>query len=429
MEYIDIEGGVQLFGKVSISPSKNSALPIIASSLLSNKPITLVGVANIKDITSMLNIVSSLGGVVSMNDPIYIAGSVRKSICINCNNIAGTDASYDIVRRMRASILILGPLLTRFGIATVSMPGGCAIGVRPINLHLDAMKKMGAIITLHDGYVEAIAADGKLYGAEIEFPTPSVGATENVMMAAVLADGITTIKNASLEPEVVHLGSFLMSCGAKIFNLGTREITIEGVKELNSTNWHIEADRIEAITYAIATAATGGSVTLENSNLSLFAPVSEAFLSIGIKLSETIDGVHVSVDNRLKPHNIVTAPYPGLPTDVQAQFTSLLCQVDGVSTVSETIFESRFIHIAELIRMGADVTINGHTATIRGVSRLSGASVMASDLRASVSLIIAGLIANGKTTVHRIYHLDRGYESLENKLTMCGAKVIRRKAA
>jgi UDP-N-acetylglucosamine 1-carboxyvinyltransferase len=428
MERMVIEGGKVLNGEIYISGSKNSTLPIMAACILFKQKVTLTNVPLIKDILSMSDLLRNLGvSIDSFKVDDDVTHSAHNEMIIDASTLLDCNASYDVVRKMRASILVLAPLLNRFGKATVSMPGGCAIGVRPINLHLDAMRALGAHVEVANGYVEVIAPKGGLVGGTINFPFPSVGATENALCAAVVARGTTVINNAAMEPEIIHLSEFLQAAGAKIYGTGTTQLIIEGVDELKSLTYDIPGDRIEAGTYAIAAAATHGKVLLKHINIDLFNAARSVFDAVGIQLEPQQNGILVYTTDELKPCEIITAPYPGFPTDLQAQMMSLLSIVPGSSNIIENIFESRLIHAAELMRMGAHITIHGHQATVTGVKNLSGTSVMASDLRASASLIIAGLIAKGTTVVRRIYHLDRGYESLVEKLTACGCAIYREK--
>lgn len=428
MERIIIEGGHKLHGTIPISSSKNSSLPIIVASLLFDTVVELINVPNIQDIVTLLNLISDLGCTISIKI-LSTDQNMQKRLSIDSSTLKSFKADYALVSKMRASCLILAPLVARFGKAIISMPGGCAIGTRPIDLHLLAIKSMGGEIELHDGYMEVTTPRGNLYGSVISFPMVSVGATETAIMAAVTAKGVTTINNAAIEPEVVHLGQFLQSAGALIEGLGTSVITIQGIDKLKATQYVLPADRIEAITYAIAAAATQSEeLLLSNANLSLFDSVMPEFNAIGIELNAVDDNlVKVTTKKILSPCHIITAPFPGFPTDAQAQITTLLSIIAGISTIEENIFENRFMHIAELRRMGVNIVINGHKATIQGVEKITGATVMASDLRASMSLIIAGLAAEGKTEISRAYHLDRGYEFLENKLEICGAKIYRQR--
>ena len=344
---------------------------------------------------------------------------------MEATRITSTVAPYDLVRKMRASILVLGPMLARMGEATVSMPGGCAIGNRPIDLHLKALEAFGAEIELAQGYVKATAPDGGLPGGDFDFPVVSVGATENAVMASVLASGTCRLFNAAREPEIVDLCNLLTAMGAEIEGIGTSDLTIHGVKRLNGATYKVMPDRIEAGSYACAAAITGGEVRLEGANAHDMASTIHALQSIGVEVEEDKKGVTVRTNGALKPANLTTAPFPGLATDMQAQLMSLLCKAEGTSVLKETIFENRFMHVPELARMGADIATEGRTAIVKGPVDLTGAEVMATDLRASMSLIIAALAADGETTVRRIYHLDRGYERLEEKLQLVGADIER----
>ena len=374
----------------------------------------------------MINLLTNLGAKIHLDgNSIHKYGENTAIVSIFNNNINNFTAEYDFVKKMRASVLVLGPLLARFGKAKVSLPGGCAIGVRPINLHVEALKKMGAQIEIANGYIDA-HVKGKLKGCEVEFPFISVGATENILSAAVLASGSTIIKNAATEPEIIHLAEFLISLGAKIKGHGTSIIEVEGVESLHPATLKIAADRVEAGTYAIAAASTNGNILLRNCNIEDFFPVKNEFDKIGIGLKSEENGVRCfKAKEPFGPCDIQTAPYPNFTTDLQAQITIPLLLADGISSITETIFENRFMHIPELMRMGADITIKGHKAIIQGNCNLQGANVMATDLRASVTLVIAGLVARSQTILDRVYHLDRGYENLPTKLSMCGADIKR----
>jgi UDP-N-acetylglucosamine 1-carboxyvinyltransferase len=426
MDKIIIDGGHKLSGTIPISSSKNSSLPIIISSLLFHEEVKLIDVPNINDVVTLLNLISNLGCDISVQS-LYTGDCLQKILSINSNNIKFFKADYQLVSKMRASCLILAPLAVRFGKAIVSMPGGCAIGIRPIDLHILAITSMGGTANLSDGYIEITVPNGRLQGSVISFPIVSVGATETAIMAAVTAKGTTVIQNAAKEPEIVHLGQFLQAAGALIEGLGTSTITIQGIDQLKSIEYKLQPDRIEAITYAIAAAATASDgLLLSNASLNLFDAVISIFDAIGIQVSQCGENlVQINRHKELSPCHIKTAPFPEFPTDAQAQITALLATVPGVSTIEENIFENRFMHIAELCRMGADIAVHGNKATIKGVKELKGATVMASDLRASMSLVIAGLMAQGRTEINRVYHLDRGYEFLENKLELCGAKIHR----
>ena len=419
MDKILIEGQKKIEGKIKISGSKNSSLPILAASLLSDSEIKINNVPRLSDVFLMIKILKSLNSKVTFN----------KDFCkIKTFRPDNLRVSYDLVRKMRASFLILGPLLTRYGKAEVSLPGGCAIGTRPVDLHIEGLKMMGANITIKDGYVRAKVI-GKLKGTEIKFKKISVGATENIMMAATLAEGVTLIKNAAKEPEIVDLANFLIKMGAKIIGHGTKNIKVTGIKKLFACEHKIMPDRIEAGTFALCVMGCSGSLMLENMNndvcdhlVKIFSPLKPLYL----KKRKKGECLHVTkVNKNLKSVKITTKEYPGFPTDLQAQLTASLLKSNGKLELKENIFENRFMHISELKRMGANIKLKGSKLKIIGVEELLGAEVMATDLRASSSLIIAGLMANGITTVNRVYHLDRGYENLEKKLENCGV-IIRR---
>ena len=416
LEKMVIKGGNQLNGRIRISGAKNAALKHMVACLLTDEPMNLANCpVHLGDIKMQAAVLKTLGAEVVLRED--------GRAMIHTSQIKSHVAPYDLVRRMRASVLILGPLLARHGKAEVSLPGGCAIGTRPIDMHLDALSLMGAEIKLENGYVKAEAPEG-LKGAEINFSKVSVGATENIMMAATLAKGITIINNAAREPEIVDQGEALIKMGAKIEGLGTARLVIEGVEKLHGITHEIVPDRIEAGTYMIAVAMTGGKVVLENvrSDLltTLIAPLKEA----GMHIEE--EGKNLIVERNgvdLKGFDIMTEPHPGFPTDLQAQLMSLMTICQDAGMITETVFENRFMHVPELVRMGANITVHGNSALIRGVDGLKGAEVMATDLRASVALVLAGLVAEGETTVNRIYHLNRGYERLVEKLSACGADI------
>lgn len=376
---------------------------------MENSPNTL------RDINSQVELLEHLGCTVQRSESL---------MALNAGNITTQTAPYDIVRKMRGSILVLGPLLARFGQAKVSLPGGCAIGTRPVDLHIKALEEMGAEITLSEGYINAKAPKGGLQGAKILFPKVSVGATENLMMAATLANGETVLSNAAKEPEITDLGECLIKMGAKITGLGTETIRIEGVKQLHGATHFIIPDRIEAGTYIIAAGMTGGTLRLKNARIDTIASVLGYLSQAGIEVESDGNDIIINREiDRLRGVDIMTEPYPGFPTDLQAQFMAMLTTAEGAGLVTETIFENRFMHVPELVRMGADITVQGNSAIVRGVNKLKGAEVMATDLRASVALVLAGLIAEGETTVNRIYHLERGYEDLVGKLSACGANI------
>ena len=416
MEKLLIKGGKSLSGQIDCSGAKNAALPVIAASILSSDDITLKNLPYLQDITTMFELIGSMGADISLDE--------KMNFKLNTSNLSNLEARYELVKTMRASILVLGSMVAKYGYAKIALPGGCAIGSRPVNYHLKALEKLGAEISLNNGYIEAKAK--KLTGANIEFEGVTVTGTENLMMAASLAEGLTTLTNVAKEPEISDLADFLNSMGAKISGAGTDEIRIEGVKELTGTTFKIPADRIEAGTYLVAAAVTNGKITINKIDPKRMGSIIETLQKAGAEVDS--NGNSISLDmtkDAIKPVDIVTAPFPGFPTDMQAQFTVLNCIGPGESSVTETIFENRFMHVQELNRMGTDITINGTTALINGVDSISGAQVMATDLRASASLILAGLIAKGETIVDRIYHIDRGYERIEEKLSNLGAEIIR----
>jgi UDP-N-acetylglucosamine 1-carboxyvinyltransferase len=416
MDKLAIIGGRPLYGVIPISGAKNSALKVMAAALLSDEPLTLRNVPRLADVDMLLRLLEQHGASADFD------GSTLR---LHAKTITSTEAPYDLVRKMRASFNVLGPLLARERKAKVSLPGGCAIGARPVDLHLKALTAMGAAIDLDEGYVIAEAPEG-LKGAYISFPFVSVGATEHTMLAATLADGETTIENAAREPEIADLAECLNAMGAKIAGAGTSTITIEGVDRLHGAEHQVLPDRIETGAYAMAVAATGGELTLSGARSELLGAAWSVLEETGVTLDEVENGIRIRRNgSRCKAVDIVTQPFPGFPTDLQAQFMALMATADGVSTIKETIFENRFMHAPELARMGAKISVDGQTATVRGVPRLKGAPVMATDLRASMSLVIAGLAAEGQTMVNRVYHLDRGFERLEEKLQACGALIER----
>lgn len=418
MDAILVTGGGEINGKIPIAGAKNACLTLMPATLLSEEPLTLTNAPRLSDIKTMTTLLESLGSEVStMQD--------GKVLTMSSNKLNNFTAAYDIVRKMRASILVLGPLLAREGQAVVSLPGGCAIGARPVDLHLMAMRALGAEIELHDGYIHAKANNG-LTGATIDFPFVSVGATENALLAASLAKGTTILKNAAREPEIVDLVQCLISMGAEIEGEGTSSITIQGVDRLHGATHRVVTDRIELGTYMLAPAFTGGEIECLGGKIELLTAFCEKLDECGIIVEQTKTGLKVKrSDAGLKAINIKTEPFPGFPTDLQAQMMALLCTATGESILEEKIFENRFMHAPELSRMGAKISVNGGTAIVLGVDRLKGAPVMATDLRASVSLILAGLAAEGETLINRVYHLDRGYERVEEKLQNCGAKIER----
>ncbi len=427
MYKLKIEGGHKLNGEIEISGSKNAGLAVMAGSILCDKKITFIGLPDIQDIYSMNHLLTDLGTKISLDvSKISQYGPDKSIFEFDNSNINKQIASYDFVKKMRASIFVLGPLLTRFGKAKVSLPGGCAIGIRGVDIHLEGMRALGAKIEINNGYIEADAENG-LIGCEYKLPFPSVGATENIISASILAKGKTILKNVAKEPEIIALAEFYNSIGAKISGYGTDEIIIEGVKQedLHETTFTIPADRIEAGTYAIASAITNGHILLTNCNMSIFKGVEDTFNKVGIGFKEKVDGILTYKLHDFAPCDIETAVFPGFPTDLQAQIMVPLLLASGQSKVIENIFENRFMHVAELNRMGANIITHGNTATINGNTKFTGANVMATDLRASASLVLAGLVAKGTTIIDRIYHLDRGYENLEMKLNNCGAKIER----
>ncbi|HEY0283369.1 MAG TPA: UDP-N-acetylglucosamine 1-carboxyvinyltransferase [Rhizomicrobium sp.] len=421
MDKIVIRGGVRLKGEIPISGAKNAALPLMAACLLTDAPLTLTNVPKLADVAFMADLLRHLGADAEWAPEAAMGGRYR--LC--AADLTDTTADYDIVRKMRASFLVLGPLLARAGRAKVSLPGGCAIGARPVDLHLKALEALGAVVELADGYVIASAPQG-LKGALIEFPSVSVGATEHVLMAATLAEGRSTIANAAREPEIDDLGHCLIAMGARISGLGTSTIVVEGVKSLHAAEHSVLPDRIETGTYAMAVAIAGGEVELTGTRADLIGSIVALLQAAGAQVTETNRGLSVA-RNGVRPISVsaATAPFPGFPTDLQAQFMALMATAEGTSTIKETIFENRFMHVPELLRMGADIKIEGDTAVVSGVPRLKGAPVMATDLRASSSLVLAGLGAEGETAVNRVYHLDRGFERLEEKLGRVGAEIER----
>lgn len=420
MDRIAITGGARLKGAIPIFGAKNSALKLQAAALLSAEPLVLENMPNLADTRFMTQLLASLGVEVAW---IKEARTLR----LQAREIGSTIAPYDLVRKMRATFNVLGPLLARVGHATVSLPGGCAIGARPVDLHLKAFEAMGADIHIEQGYVKAAALRG-LKGAEIEFPFVSVGATEHAMLAAVLAKGDTVLANAAREPEIVDLAECLNAMGARVEGAGGAEIRIRGVAALKGAKHRVVADRIEAGTYAIAAAAAGGDVLLEGARAEHLGALLDVLRATGVETASEAGGLRVRRTNgRLAPVNFDTAPFPGFPTDLQAQAMAMLCLADGQSRIRETIFENRFMHAPELARLGAQIAVLGNEAVVTGVAKLLGAPVMATDLRASVSLVVAGLAGEGETVVNRVYHLDRGFESLEAKLAGCGAQVQRLK--
>ncbi|NBB97725.1 MAG: UDP-N-acetylglucosamine 1-carboxyvinyltransferase [Alphaproteobacteria bacterium] len=418
MDSIVVRGNGPLNGQIPIAGAKNACLTLMPATLLTDQPLTLTNAPRLSDIRTMADLLESLGAEVASLQ----GGQV---LALSSHDLTSHRAEYDIVRKMRASILVLGPMLARDGHAVVSLPGGCAIGARPVDLHLRALEALGAELDLRDGYVHA-KAPGGLRGARFEFPIVSVGATENALMAATLAKGTTILENAAREPEIVDLAHCLKRMGAQITGEGTSTLTIEGVNSLGGATHPVVADRIELGTYMLAPAIAGGSVECLGGRLELVQAFVDKLEQAGVEVTETARGLTVTRQlDRLRAVNVTTEPFPGFPTDLQAQFMAAMCTADGVSVLDEKIFENRFMHAPELIRMGAQIDVQGGTATVTGVEKLRGAPVMATDLRASVSLILAALAAEGETTLARVYHLDRGYEQVEEKLGACGAMIER----
>ena len=422
MDKIIIRGGNRLSGKLQVSGAKNAALTLIPACLLTEEPLTLRNLPRLADVDTFGHLVNQLG--VSTEIEGKRPEVFGRVMTLKAGRITTATAPADITRKMRASVLVLGPLLARVGEAKVPLPGGCEIGARPIDFHLKAMEAFGAKIEIADGFVHATAKDG-LQGGRIEFPMASVGATENALMAAVLASGDCEIANAAREPEIVDLGHCLIGMGAKIEGLGSSTINVKGVPRLHGDTYRVMSDRIEAGSYACAAAITGGDLELLGANTSDFECVVDKLREAGVSVEDTENGIRVSSDGRIKPVDIKTDVYPAFPTDMQAQMMAMLTLAEGPSVLTETIFENRYMHVGELERMGADIQVSGQTATVRGVDRLKGAAVMATDLRASMSLVIAGLAAEGTTEVLRVHHLDRGYERLEEKLSAVGADIER----
>ena len=424
MDRIIIRGAKRLDGTIHIGGAKNAALPLLAACLLSKQALTLSNLPHLADVSTMAHLLAELGVSISMNGD-GGGGNMGRVFELNAGGEIQTTAPYDLVRKMRASVLVLGPLLARYGNARVSLPGGCAIGTRPVDLHLKALAQMGAEIDLDEGYIEASAPNG-LKGAHIIFPMVTVGGTENLLMAAALADGETVLANAAREPEVTDLAHCLVAMGARIEGIGTDTLHITGQKELHGADYSVVPDRIETGSYAVAAAVTDGDLTLKGTRLDLIESVADILRQSGVEITEVDDGIRVRrAPGGLNGVDVMTEPFPGFPTDMQAQIMVLMSVAGGASMITETIFENRFMHVPELARMGADVNVHGSSAIIRGGGGLKGAQVMASDLRASVSLVLAALAAEGETEINRVYHLDRGYERLEEKLTACGADIVR----
>ena len=424
MDRIRIRGGRPLKGEIPIGGAKNAALPLMAACLLTDQTLRLSNLPHLVDITTLANLLVQLGVEIQMNGAIE-GGHAGRVLELTAREVRHARAPYELVRQMRASVLVLGPLLARAGRAEVSLPGGCAIGTRPVDLHLKGLETLGAEIDLRDGYVHARAPRG-LRGAEVVFPSVSVGATENLLMAATLAEGETRLVNVAREPEVTDLAECLIRMGARIEGVGGDTLLIEGVARLSGTEHRIIPDRIETGTYAMAAAITGGALDLLGARAEHLRAVVEVLDQAGVAVTETNRGLHVArADGRLQGVDVMTEPFPGFPTDLQAQMMALMAIAEGASMITETIFENRFMHVPELARMGADINVHGASAMVRGRPGLTGAEVMATDLRASVSLVLAGLAAEGETLVNRVYHLDRGYERVEDKLAACGAEIER----
>ena len=417
MQKLEITGGRKISGTIIISGSKNATLPILASTILTNKKIIIKNVPLVKDVETMSKLLSTIGSTVKFDKK-------EKKIEIQNKKLLKTYAPYHLLKTMRAGVLVLGPLLAKCRLAKVSLPGGCAIGSRPVDLHLDALKKMGAKIKIRNGYIFASAKKG-LKGCRIKFPKISVGATENIIIAACFAKGKTKLRNCALEPEINDLVNFLIKIGCNIKKVGKRSIDIIGEKKLKSAVHKIIPDRIEAGTYIIAAGLTKGRLKINNIDPKIISNEINILKKMGVKIIKKNNSIIVNSSSKLKKINVVTKPYPGFPTDLQAQIMVLMIRAEGVSTIKENIFENRFMHVSELRRMGAKIEINNNKATVFGKSELNGAELMATDLRASVSLVLAGLVSSSKTIVNRIYHLDRGYENIEKKLSKCGAKIKR----
>jgi len=410
-----IQGGVPLTGEVRVSGAKNAALPIICASLLTRGMLRLRNVPHLRDVTTTLNLLAQMGVEISLDEKLGVGLTAAK--------LHNLSAPYELVKTMRASILVLGPMIARFGEARVSLPGGCAIGQRPVDLHIKGLQAMGAQIEIEQGYI--LARAGRLKGTHIVLDLVTVTGTENLMMAAVLADGVTVLENAAREPEVIDLAECLNAMGARVKGAGTDVITIEGVEELHGATHRIMPDRMEIGTFLCAAAATGGDIRLKGTRSNILDSVVGKLQESGAHIEHGEDWIHLSTNGTLKAVSLRTAPYPAFPTDMQAQFMALNSVAQGTATVTETIFENRFMHVQELRRLGADIEVEGNTAIVRGVSLLKGAAVMATDLRASASLVVAGLVAKGETLVDRVYHLDRGYECIEEKLGQLGARIKR----
>ena len=416
MAKIILNGGEVLSGDVQISGAKNAVLPILCATILADEPVTLSNVPHLHDVTTTISLLGALGAKITVDD--------NQTLHIDPRPVNQTVAPYELVKTMRASILVLGPLLAKFGHAEVSLPGGCAIGSRPVDLHIRGMQALGAEVTVENGFVKARC--DRLKGGRFVFDMVSVGATENVLSAAVLARGTTVLENCAQEPEIVDLALCLQTLGAKIDGIGTSTLTVEGVERLHGGRYAVQADRIETGTFLVAAAMTGGRITCRRARADTMDSVLQKLVEAGADISHTADTITLDMGGR-RPRavDITTAPYPAFPTDMQAQFAAMNCMAEGVGVIKETIFENRFMHMNELMRLGADVRIDGHTAIVRGVPELTGAPVMATDLRASASLVLAGLVAKGETVIDRVYHIDRGYENIEEKFRGLGARIRR----
>ncbi len=415
MDKLVIEGGVALKGEVRISGAKNAALPILCAAILSDEPLHVANVPHLRDVTTMLGLLAQMGVRVSVDD--------RLGVELDARGLHNPEAPYELVKTMRASVLVLGPLVARFGKARVSLPGGCAIGMRPVDQHLKALQAMGATIAIEHGYMQASAP--RLKGARIVMDLVTVTGTENIMMAATLAEGETIIENAAREPEVVDLANCLKAMGARISGAGSDVITVTGVPRLQAASYRVMPDRIETGTFLVAAAATGGEVHLRDTRGDILDSVVEKLREAGAQVETGEDSIRLAMPGKLRAINVRTAPYPAFPTDMQAQFMALNSVAEGTALITETIFENRFMHVQELRRLGAQIEVEGNTAVVKGTGRLDGATVMATDLRASASLVIGGLIAAGETVIERVYHLDRGYEAIEEKLSRLGARISR----
>lgn len=425
MQKILVTGNGPLHGEVLISGAKNAVLPILCATLLTDEPVTLRNVPNLHDVKTTKKVLEGLGATVSY-DPERFGSGPDSEVTVNASTVNSHVAPYELVKTMRASVLVLGPLLARYGEAEVSLPGGCAIGSRPVDLHIKAMQSLGADVTVEHGFIKAKTRGARLKGAQHTFEIVSVGATENALMAAVLAEGTTVLDNAAMEPEIVDLADCLIAMGANIFGHGTPRIEIHGVESLHAATHDVVADRIECGTFLVAAAMSRGAITTVNSRPETMDAVLEKLRESGAEIRIEGDRIHLDMHGkRPKAVDITTAPHPAFPTDMQAQFMALNCIAEGAGVIRENIFENRFMHVSELQRLGADIRVDGHTAIVRGVEKLSGAPVMATDLRASASLILAGLVADGDTLVDRIYHLDRGYENIEAKVSGLGATICR----